>query len=468
MSVRKFNNLFKNDDEIQEAMDFVLNGTLPERLVEHYSRTLNRDVTKMITKKMKKKFDGFKVKNDILIYEPLDLYVVPYSQKELVLKTEYDKKEVGGKGKTSFYKYITNNYINLTREDVNEFLDRQPEYMMTRNIKAKVNKPIVSKFPNQTYALDLIDMVTFNHQNKGNNYILTIVDVFSRKVWLYALKNKESKSIVDALNKLIKKIKIKPASIQTDNGTEFMGEFTQFLESKGIKQRFSQTYNPRANGIVENKNGQIRKLLRFQMLKRNSLVWYDLLDEIAENLNNTYNSSIKATANEVWSREKYENIDLDEVNVSKKRLKQYQAQEAVEKRIEKQIDEYKEQDNFEVGDAVRVKMSALFSKVRKLIKEKKTKLIVVTFCPKIFYVYRIIVPRRHNPLERKRYLLKDEDGNLLLHGGVSKLKEKIFYASDMIKVDKNDKDAMKEPISVKDALVLNGVSATENDVIIYE
>jgi hypothetical protein len=247
-----------------------------------------------------------------------------------------------------------------------------------------------------------------------------------------------------------------------------MGEFTEFLESKEIKQRFSQTYNPRANGIVENKNGQVRKLIRFQMLKRNSLVWYDLLDEISENLNNTYNSSIKATANEVWSREKYDNIDPDEVNISKKRLKQYQAQEAVEKRIEKQINDYKEQDNFEIGDAVRVKMSSLFSKVRKLIKDKKTKLIVVTYCPKIFYVYRIIIPRRYNPLERKRYLLKDEDDNLLLHGGVDKLKEKIFYASDMIKVDKNDKHAMKEPISVERALVLNGVTATANDVIIYE
>ena len=56
------------------------------------------------------------------------------------------------------------------------------------------------------------------------------------------------------------------------------------------------------------------------------------------------------------------------------------------KRIEKKSTAHK----IEVGDIVRVKMGALFSKIRKLIKSDDKKLIVVNYSPNIYNISRIL------------------------------------------------------------------------------
>jgi hypothetical protein len=39
-----------------------------------------------------------------------------------------------------------------------------------------------------------------------------------------------------------------PAAVRTDRGTEYQGEFEDYLHTYGIKHRLIATMNPRANG----------------------------------------------------------------------------------------------------------------------------------------------------------------------------------------------------------------------------
>jgi hypothetical protein len=54
-----------------------------------------------------------------------------------------------GKGVMNLYKYICTKYVGGTRKDVSAFLATKGKYQMTQDMNKRINKLIISKFPNQ-------------------------------------------------------------------------------------------------------------------------------------------------------------------------------------------------------------------------------------------------------------------------------------------------------------------------------
>ena len=88
------------------------------------------------------------------------------------------------------------------------------------------------------------------------------IDDFSRKTWVYFMKNKDE--VFSKFNALIenhteKKIK----TIRLDNGREFTSnEFKELCKESRIKRELSTPYNPQHNGIAEWKNRTIMESAR--------------------------------------------------------------------------------------------------------------------------------------------------------------------------------------------------------------
>ena len=90
----------------------------------------------------------------------------------------------------------------------------------------------------------------------GYVYYVSFIDDFSRKTWIYFMKNKdevfskfkEFKALIE--NHTENKIK----TFRSDNGGEFTSN--EFKEL-GIKRELSTPYNPQQNGIVKRKNRTI-------------------------------------------------------------------------------------------------------------------------------------------------------------------------------------------------------------------
>lgn len=391
--------------------------------------------------------------NNYLVYKPLDLVVVPQAEKEDLL-TELYKNDVNmlGKGVTNVYKYIKTRYINIKRKDVEEFLMKQKDYQLTKNIKKVVNKPIIEAIPNHKWQVDVIDMDKYSKNNGGRKYILNCVDVFSRKLWLRALKNLEAKTTTEAIKSIIDKAGIKPNIIQTDNGVEFQSEFKEFLEKNNITQIFNNAYSPNENAIVERSNKEIRKIIRTLMLAENSFKWYDKLDQVEEHRNNGYNNYIKTHPNEIWSPDK----NKIELYPGRKQTPKDKARRELVKRAMRTIEKYKQNDNYKVGDKVRVKMSAIFNNVRKLLKQKLTKQIVVSYSPSIFTINKVV--KKAGVLERNKYLIENENGELVTKADG---KKKYFYASDLLLYNNGE----ISNLTMEDALKLNKVMTNENDAI---
>jgi hypothetical protein len=444
-SLLKLNNLFADDNEIDLVIQYKTTYRLPEEVVDQ-----NRFM---------KKFARFGMIDNKLVYKPLKLQVIHNSLIKDILENEYAKPEVAGKSIITFYKYLTGKYLNIKRKHVKQFLEKQNAYNLTKPQIFRVNKPITSLFPNSLWSVDLIDMLYLSKSNYEYRYIINVVDVFSRKIWLEKIKFKTSKQIAESFQTIIDRAGITPNNLMCDNGTEFKGRFEEMCKDLDIKIRHTRSYSPQANGIVEVANKAVRKLIRFLMVKNNTYRWSSYLDDIETNRNNTYNSSIKNSPDKIWTATK-ELIDpnIDE-NTNALTINKIIAQQNIKNNFLAKKAKYDDVfDSFEVGDMVRIKMATVFSNIRKMIKQKQTdKLIAIKYTPKLFVIATKTNPRAET-LERRRYTLTDLNGDYVR---TAKGNIKIFFGIDFQKVKQDEEQTS---INTQRALDLNKITTNRNDV----
>jgi len=111
-------------------------------------------------------------------------------------------------------------------------------------------KTIHARMPMDHVAIDLAGSFVESEQT-GNKYILVVVDVCTRFVFLRAIPDKSASTVAIELGNLFCQVGF-PNVIQSDNGTEFKNELlNEIAERAGIEHRFSTPYHPRGNGLAE-------------------------------------------------------------------------------------------------------------------------------------------------------------------------------------------------------------------------
>ena len=432
------NQLFNTDDKYQKVLSILSGVVIPQ------------------------KFKDYTIQNGHIYNKHLKLEIIPKTETQQFLTDFYEKHKslLLGKSILAFYKFVCQNYANITRQDIKEFLQAQTNYQLTYNPHKVVNKPIVSKYPNFLHEVDLIDASRYEKSNSGYCWIYVQCDVFSRKLFLRKMKNKEASTCASALQSVLDEIQTTPKVLNTDLGNEFKGEFDEKCQEHGITHTFSEAYNPNQNAIVENRNKAIRKIIRSYMVENNTMKWYDKIQDIADNLNSSFIKSIRGIPNDLFrnSNERLTNRDFPETMVQNDiRLKSqfHQLKEARRK-----IEKYKEIDNLQPLQLVRVKMSSIFTNVRKALKSGDSKHLSVTYTPVTFQISKV-VKHRSKTLERNKYVLLNPNGYELRNwrGNI-----KYFYASELLPINP-DEDV--ETITMQRALKLNGCEPNSSDVI-YE
>ena len=126
--------------------------------------------------------------------------------------------------------------------------------------------------------------------NDGVNYLLVVIDVFSKFLWVRPMKNETAHSLVHAFDSILSE-KRKPEKRRTDKGTEFINEsFQQYLKKQGI-QFYTATNEPKVS-VVEMVNRTLKSKLYHYFTGVSSLHHIDLLQDIVDSYNNTYHRSI--------------------------------------------------------------------------------------------------------------------------------------------------------------------------------
>lgn len=448
----RLNNLFPSDQDIVNVKKFKENKSFPASIDTPRKRAA-----------FEKKYKDFNLSKDRrnLLYIPLNLQVVPKLYKKLILQKEY--KNNFGSGTINFYKSIREKYLNIKRSDVAEFIKKQPIPQLTDVFKHRTNKPIVADFPNQIWCIDLIEMQSFETKNRGYKYILTVIDVFSRKIFLAATKSKDSAVIAKAMDKIIRRAGVSPKYIICDNGGEFKLDMETYCKAHEITIRRNRAYSPEANGIAERVNREIRKLLRDIHVENQNTNWIDNLQRVEDLHNETYTSAIDNIPNRIWTASK-EPIAARQIPIYNEtgdlKTQQIIANQTILKNVKKQIEEFKN-DELAVGDRVRVRMDALSNSIKALVKSGHTKQIVVAFSPVVFQILKRIVPK-NGMLERSKYVVGTPDGTKMLVNKEHGTKPRLFYSNALKKVSSDEKDY--KDMSMEKAIQLSGVEITRNDV----
>ena len=97
--------------------------------------------------------------------------------------------------------------------------------------------------------------------DKGNKYIFTIIDTYTRWPEAYAIANQETGTILTCLEDFISRHGL-PDAILTDQGRNFESQlFKSFFESFGIIKKRTTSYHPACNGQIERFNGTLVNII---------------------------------------------------------------------------------------------------------------------------------------------------------------------------------------------------------------
>ena len=181
----------------------------------------------------------------------------------------------------------------------------------------KFNKrKVYSQFRDNIWGVDLADMQSLSRKIKGIKYLLCVIDLYSKYVFVIPLKDKKGISIVNAFNK-IKQSNRKPNKIWVDQGGEFYNNvFEKRLSDNDINMY--STYNEGKSVVAERFIRTLKNKLYKHMPATGKNVYYDVLDDVVNKYNNIKHSTIKMKPIDVKNNKR---VYIDEHNEKDSKFK---------------------------------------------------------------------------------------------------------------------------------------------------
>ncbi|SAL97842.1 hypothetical protein [Absidia glauca] len=156
-------------------------------------------------------------------------------------------------GAEAIVKTIHNNGIHWTnmKEQALELVKSCAQCQRFNIVKTGYNphRPIHAMLPGDHWAIDLAGPLPTTE--RGNNYLLVMIDICTRFVILRPIKNKTAEAVVQAILPVFCDFGI-PINLQSDNGKEFANQvMNRFKQKAGFDHRLITAYHPQANGVAE-------------------------------------------------------------------------------------------------------------------------------------------------------------------------------------------------------------------------
>ena len=165
-----------------------------------------------------------------------------------------------------------------------------------QQLAEELHKPIIKKFEKRKvhalfkdniWGADLADMQLLSRHNKGIRFLLCVLDILSKYAWVVPLKGKKGVSIVKAFQSVSEQSNRKPNKIWVDKGSEFYNtSFKKWLQDNDIVMY--STHNEGKSVVTE----RFIKIYK-HMTSISKNVYIDKLDDIVDEYNNAYHTTIK-------------------------------------------------------------------------------------------------------------------------------------------------------------------------------
>ena len=221
------------------------------------------------------KYDGYQRGLASMVYKSFDSNVAPL-----------DNKTMSGEGNAKHSSKYTGNNKILAEE-------------LHKPVIKKFNKrKVYSQFRDNISGVGLADTQSLSKKNKGMKYLLCAIDLFSKYAFVVPLKDKKGISIDNAFNKIIKQSNRKPNKIWVAQGSEFYNRvFKKWLSDNDIIMY--STFNEGKSVVAERFIRTLKSTLYKHMTATGKNVYYDVLDDVVNEYNNTKHNTIKLKPKDV-------------------------------------------------------------------------------------------------------------------------------------------------------------------------
>lgn len=183
-----------------------------------------------------------------------------------------------------------------TIQQIKDVISKEETYQLhNKNTQFKnLQGNIVSFAENQFWNCDIIDLQNLYKTNKGNRYILIVVDIFTRYCYAEPLTNKNSDTVLNAFKVICnKKSNSYPDILISDNGSEFISNiFQKYLKDHQI---IHKTFPPGTHttlGIIDRLCKTIKNNIFKYFTENETTTYIDVLDDIIQTYNLTPHTSL--------------------------------------------------------------------------------------------------------------------------------------------------------------------------------
>lgn len=244
---------------------------------------------------------------------------------------------------------------------------------------------------NQQWQIDICYLPDYNIKNNSNRYLLCLLDVFSRKLFIRVLERKDGKSTLSAIKNIISHIGCLPKTIFVDKGGEFTNEgFKKYCKEKKVKLLF--TINETKAPHVERAQRSLQNIMYKIIEERQKPFTLDVLELALKVFNNRVNRMTGMSPNRAFKEENREKV--------LSRLEIYYNQKIKDKKLPK----------YRAGEKVRILIK----------KDKFSRGYNPNFSEEVFKIKQVLTN-----LPQPRYILENYNGDEVIDGS--------FYERELTK-----------------------------------
>ena len=270
------------DEEISKIIAWKKSGIKPVK-----KRTDSKELGKL-----KKEFPNLLLKDGILIRKlpSVEQVVIPKSLRSIVYQQLHsDMGHLGAERVGELARQRV--YWPWMQRDILDFIQNKCLCLKQRKPHHHKCAPLHNIVTNAPLELITIDFLHLEKGSGGNEYILLIVDHFTKFVQAYPTRNKATKTVAKHLyDDFILRFGI-PTKILSDQGGEFESKVIHDLSAlAGVSKIRTTPYHPQTNGLCERMNRTLLHMLR-TLPETMKSQWPSMVNKLTHAYNCTKHSS---------------------------------------------------------------------------------------------------------------------------------------------------------------------------------
>ena len=168
-------------------------------------------------------------------------------------------------------------------------------------------RKVITLAVDSIWAADLLDLKRYARTNKNYNYLLMVIDTFSKYGWIIPLRNKTGDTVAGAFQRLFAENGKAPSKLWTDKGTEFYNRQVDHVLKQHDVTLYS-TYNEEKSCISERWIRTIMKWMYIYFDAHGHTIYIDILPELVTRYNTAKHRSIGCTPTEARKPENYQKV----------------------------------------------------------------------------------------------------------------------------------------------------------------